>query len=294
MAEEKQGRTAKENIAYATNTAGMVAGPAAIAGALNARKEGGMPRQLMRRAVWENDKDRPNRDYESREKQNRRSTTSVKNVKRTKFGRTKLGRQTGKAVDWLDNPKSRNARIAAGAAGAGMVGLQVANWAGDTIASQTFKEKGEQPKEPVKKADFEGPATGTSFVPRGTGVGTNFNEVSKASGVDTSVRRWQNPYGPGDQELARQRRLGRNQALATGAAGAGVAGGAYAGQQAWKDINEGDGAKKVFGDAQKRATRAKRMRPGTKLGFAAGLPVAGLATYGAMKRHRERQEAPWR
>lgn len=96
--DEKSG---PEKIGVGTSVLGAVSGPAAIYGAVQSAKEGkgGMPRGALR--SW--------------------------------------GGERGKKVAaYLDSPKSRNAKIAAGAAGAGLVGLQTANWIGDSVNTRVL------------------------------------------------------------------------------------------------------------------------------------------------------------
>jgi len=126
-------------IGLATNTAGMIAGPAAIAMAVGQRKQGGMFRTAARSA-GERAGIKPAEQPKKIPKQMKEGTT-----------RYKLARKAGKAAKWLDAPgNSTKAKIAAGGLGATMIALQGANWAGDTIAAKTLKKK---PEETVKKSE---------------------------------------------------------------------------------------------------------------------------------------------
>lgn len=150
---KKQGRTAAENIAYATNAAGMAAGPAAVGMAVNAARnnEGGMVRAGLRRLV-----SKP--VYTNTFKETKRTigeqpyTTQVdtKVTTPTRLGKTKTGKKLTRAVKWLDSPNSKPAKIAAGVAGATAVGLQTANWAGDTIAANMLRNKNKEVKKSIK------------------------------------------------------------------------------------------------------------------------------------------------
>lgn len=144
-------RTPAENIAYATNAAGMVAGPAALGMAYSAAKgnEGGMTRAGLRRLVRVNGKENTR---VLRGAKGRRYTLSSSKSKPTRLGGTKAGKKLQRAIDWIDSPKSKTARIAAGTAGVTAVGLQAANWAGDTIAANMLKNKN---KEKDVKKSFE-------------------------------------------------------------------------------------------------------------------------------------------
>lgn len=119
--EEKQSWA--RNVGLATNAAGAVAGPAAIWSVTRGRKGGGIPRDVARSIAGPG-----------------------KHQKRSKMqGRLK------RAAEYLDNPKSKKARIAAGMAGAGAIGLQIANWAGDAIAANELRPK----KNKVEKGFFK-------------------------------------------------------------------------------------------------------------------------------------------
>jgi hypothetical protein len=109
-------KTGPEKVGVATSYVGAASGPAAIYAATKSAKEGkgGIPRDLAR----------------------------------------SMGGKRGKQLAmYLDSPKSRNAKIAAGAAGAGMVGLQAANWIGDSVNSkQLSRSKNQMIDEVVKKS----------------------------------------------------------------------------------------------------------------------------------------------
>ena len=136
-------------IGVATNTAGAIAGPAALYGAFKGRKEGGMPRGLAR--------DLGNK---------------LAGAKNAKLRPT--GKRIQRGVEYLNSPKSRKAKVAAGALGAGAVGLQAANWAGDAIAARTLA--GDSKKKPVNKSFEVGVVSKSGEVPRrGSGVGYSLN-----------------------------------------------------------------------------------------------------------------------
>jgi len=104
--EERQefGRT----VGQSTNALGAVAGPAALYSAVRHRKEGGIPRDVA-------------------------SSVGPK-MARSKNPKVKAaGWKVNRAVRALNSPKGKNAKIAAGAAAGGLVGLQAVNWMGDTI-----------------------------------------------------------------------------------------------------------------------------------------------------------------
>lgn len=102
---------AERRIALATNTAGVVAAPGLVYMAAKGAKknEGGVPRAIAR-AVGDN--------------------------KRT--GSTKAGKKLKKIVRNLDRPKTGPWKKAAAATGAGLVGLQLVNSAGDAIAARAM------------------------------------------------------------------------------------------------------------------------------------------------------------
>jgi hypothetical protein len=110
-------------IGAATNTAGAIAGPAALYGAVKSRKEGGVPRGLTR---------------------------DFGNSARGKKWMPKTAARARKAADYLDSPKSKLARRSAKVAAGTAVGLQAANWAGDAIAARTLSK---EPQKPVAKRD---------------------------------------------------------------------------------------------------------------------------------------------
>ena len=116
-APKKKGRTAAENVALATNAGGVVAGPGAVYAAYRGAKNntGGFPRDVAT-AVG----------------QRRDAKRGGKPGILTRTART-LNEKTG-----------RRGKIGAAVAGGTMVGLQMANMAGDAIATRTFAEKGKE------------------------------------------------------------------------------------------------------------------------------------------------------
>lgn len=110
-------------VGYATNAAGMVAGPAAVWQATKHRKGGGVFRDIG----------------ESMSKNPKVTGSKFKAVR-------SAGKKAGKIADTLSHPTGKGSKLAAGAAGVTMIGLQGANWAGDTIAAQTLKKKPENVK----------------------------------------------------------------------------------------------------------------------------------------------------
>jgi len=120
----------QRKVGYATNAAGMIGGPAAIWAATRNRKGGGIPRDVARSIAG-----------------------TGKHQKRTKT-QVRLHR----VVSALDKPKSKKAAVAAGIAGSSMVGLQVANWAGDTIATRALSQQ----KKPKKAGEVMSKSVGVS------------------------------------------------------------------------------------------------------------------------------------
>ena len=127
MPEGREGRRRgwEQNVAAGTSNLGMIAGPAALYGAVSGRKEGGIPRQIMRRATY-----------------------NPKTKQTTKLGATKVGRRISNIADKLDeaahSPKgakiARRYKIGAGIAAGTAVGLQSANWLGDTIVARSLSK----------------------------------------------------------------------------------------------------------------------------------------------------------
>lgn len=99
---------AERRLSQAGSAIGLAAAPGAIYGAYQAARgnTGGLPRAAVRRAVSELKQDSPVR------------------------------RRTERIIAALDSPKTRKAKIAAGAAGAGVLGLQLVNTAGDAVTSR--------------------------------------------------------------------------------------------------------------------------------------------------------------
>lgn len=106
---------AERKIALANSVAGAIAGPAAIATAVRSARtgKGGSPRATARKVL-----------------------TKV-NVPKDS-SRAKVKQAVERAVSALDHPVSGRAKVAAGAAGAGLVGVQVAGLAGDAITSRAM------------------------------------------------------------------------------------------------------------------------------------------------------------
>ena len=123
----------KEDVALATNAGGMIAGPAALGMAIKERKKGGIPRAGVKTLAG----------------------------KKTKLGKTKTGKKMRKIAVKLDKPGNKKYKIAAGVAGGTMIGLQTANWAGDTIATQMINDK----KKAAKAAEAKKPEISKSLVP---------------------------------------------------------------------------------------------------------------------------------
>lgn len=115
-----------QNIAIGTNAVGSVAGPAAIGLAYRARKTGGMPREGAK--------------------------TVAPKMARSKNPRVAaVGRRVGRVASTLDNPRSSRAKIAAGAAGAGLIGMQTVNWGGDILSAKLIGDQ--KKKDQLSKAD---------------------------------------------------------------------------------------------------------------------------------------------
>ena len=123
---------AMENAAIATNAVGMVAGPAALYSAVRHRKQGGIPRDLM--------------DSAANAMQNRKSKGQV----RPRSVRI-AGMKARKITNALNRPGTPKQAVAAGAAGAGLIGLQAINWSGDTISTKLLNDQ--KKSREVKKSD---------------------------------------------------------------------------------------------------------------------------------------------
>ena len=128
---EKKDRreAALTKIAAGGNAVSAMAGPAAVYSAFRSAKSntGGIPRDIATAAGT-------------------KLSRSSRPVLR------KVGQQTMRGVRYLNSPKSRKAKIAAGAAGATMVGLQVGNAAIDGLSAKLLTDKS---KQAVKKSDEE-------------------------------------------------------------------------------------------------------------------------------------------
>ena len=116
-----------QNTAIATNTIGGVAGPAAIGLAYRARKTGGMPREGAK-------------TFAPKMAQSKRPRVAA------------AGRKMGRIANKLDNPSGRGAKIAAGAAGAGLIGMQTVNWGGDMLSAKLINDQ-KKKDNAVKKSD---------------------------------------------------------------------------------------------------------------------------------------------
>lgn len=129
MGDSKKERRDKvlQNVALGTNAVGSVAGPAAIGLAWRSAKknEGGTPRAYA-----------PN------------VANTFKKSKRPKL--RKIGQKIDRAVDALNAPKSRGTKIAAGATGATLVGLQGINWGGDMLSTKLINDQ-KKKSQPVAK-----------------------------------------------------------------------------------------------------------------------------------------------
>src|SRR5690606_9882419 len=112
---------ALQNVAIGTNAVGSVAGPAAIGLAYRARKTGGMPREGVKTVA-----------------------PKMAQSKNRRFAAT--GKKLGAIADKLDNPKGRGAKIAAGAAGVGLIGMQGINWGGDMLSAKIINEQKKKDK----------------------------------------------------------------------------------------------------------------------------------------------------
>ena len=156
----------QKNIAIGTNTAGAIAGPAALAMAVQqARtKQGGIPRRTTEFAE--------------------RKTSSA-----TRTGR--LARKTGRV---LRNPKM----IAAG--GATAIGLQTANWAGDTIAARALTQQKRKDKMDMSKSIEQSVVSKAETNPV-TGHGVNLETVEKRL-IDDKM--WREASGKKTREAAVQ------------------------------------------------------------------------------------------
>lgn len=114
---DEQKKEIGRKIGYATNAAGMVAGPGAVYMAVKGRKGGGIPRGIAHGIG--------------------------KPMTRSKHRPVKVaGVRLRRAANALDHP-GNDKKLKKLAAGAGVtsVGLQVANWTGDSIAANALKKK---------------------------------------------------------------------------------------------------------------------------------------------------------
>lgn len=104
----------ERRIALATNTAGVVAAPAAIYAAVRSarRKEGGLPREIVGGAARRVLRERP---------------------------QSKAAKKVVRAIDAVGNPKTTKSKVAAATLGGAAVGLQLANATGDFIAARAMK-----------------------------------------------------------------------------------------------------------------------------------------------------------
>lgn len=114
------------NIALAGNAASTVAGPAAIYSAVRNRSEGGIPRDIGR-------------------------GLGAKLSQSSGPRRRNLGVKMKRVADTLDKPGSSRAKLAAGAAGATMIGLQGVNMGTDALSTVLLRDKNKDKN--VSKAD---------------------------------------------------------------------------------------------------------------------------------------------
>ena len=123
LSDKERKQKALTNAAIATNAVGSVAGPAALYSAVRHREEGGIPRDIASSAA---------------PRMKRSSNRAVRSA----------GTQIERGVKALNKPKGRGARYAAGAAGAGLIGLQAINWGGDMLSTKLLND---QKKDKVAK-----------------------------------------------------------------------------------------------------------------------------------------------
>jgi hypothetical protein len=190
MAEQKKERSNAEKIALATNTAGAIAGPAAIYQATQnfRRNEGGMPRQVAL------------------------DLTNPKTKVGQRIGATRAGARARKIATGLKTPPNKYVKGAAIGLGGLSVGLQGANWAGDTIAAKLIADKNKE-QAVTKRYDENGftKFSGGDAV-RGSGVGFNIAKMGNYTDYDA-------------YNSDRVRRSARGEMLgAAGVAGLGAAG----------------------------------------------------------------------
>lgn len=124
LTQEKKDK-ALHQVALGTNLVGSVAGPAAVYSAVKHRKEGGIPRDLA-------------------------TSAGPKMSKMKSPTLRKIGRGLEGATGKLNAPGGRKTKIAAGVAGASLVGLQGINWSGDVISTKILRD---QNKKKVAKRD---------------------------------------------------------------------------------------------------------------------------------------------
>lgn len=114
-ASQDEKRRRLNQAAAAGNAVSAVAGPAAVYSAIRHRAGGGVPRDV---------------------------TSGIGGkLRQAKNPRLKkIGESAGRAVDYLNKPKSGRARLAAGVAGGTMIGLQVGNSAIDAVSAKLLNE----------------------------------------------------------------------------------------------------------------------------------------------------------
>ena len=276
---EQDERTFGQKVGFATNFAGAVAGPAAIYSATRSAKEGrgGIPRDIARAATG---------------------------GKHARSGPVKRAVRT--AVRRLDKPLTPTQRKIAAAAGASMVGLQVANWAGDTIAANELRNKPD--KELASKMDDTvvkyalvpknvapaGRAAARAVKPKGKMpkppkppkerkptrlsqyIENTIEDVSRSPKVERAAVRVADSMGSATAD--RLARVSARPVLRTGlVAGAGVGTGVAGG------IVAGEGAKRViYRDKKETASKAYRSydpeaQRNQRLGMYQGAGAAGVA-----------------
>ena len=128
--EEKKEKTFGQKVGIATNTAGALAGPAAVGLAISSRKEGGMFRTAARAA---------GRRAGVKPEPSPAPTLHPKQLKPGSL-RHRAANAAGRGAKWLDTPKGKKARVIAGGLGGAMIGLQGLNWAGDAIAARELSK----------------------------------------------------------------------------------------------------------------------------------------------------------
>ncbi len=185
---EGKGRGWQQNVATGTSNLGMVAGPAALYGAISGRKEGGIPRKLTERA-----------------------TTNPHTGHPTKFGNTKPGTKLRGIVTRLNDPTKpgvpKKYKIAAGVAGGTAVALQSANWLGDTIVARSMAGKKHELGKAETRFKTEEDLRNELARQRRVGRDTTLIQIGGAGAGIGGVALHRKQYSPADRAAIRDARV---------------------------------------------------------------------------------------